>query len=85
MSNGSALMLTLCYMLQVSNGLMNRVSQANSNYNKDMEMRPRVSPFFELSLDNRAVLHEIDTMNFFKLRGNLLLPIHQAKHPPVLT
>ena len=55
--------------MQVSNSLVNRVSSANKNYSKEMEMRPRISPYFELSLDNRPVLHEIDTMNFFKVRG----------------
>ncbi|XP_067943550.1 E3 ubiquitin-protein ligase TRIM9-like [Watersipora subatra] len=55
--------------IQVSNSLVSRVSAANKNYHKEMEMRPRVSPYFELSLDNRPTLHEIDTMNFFKMRA----------------
>ena len=58
---------------------MRRVSQANSDYNKEMEMRPRVSPFFELSLDNRPVLHEIGTMNFFRMRGKIVVnPLRPA-------
>lgn len=64
------------YPLQVSNSLVNRVSTANKNYHKEMEMRPRISPYFELSLDNRPVIHEIETMNFFKMRGSYLLLIH---------
>ncbi|XP_070180579.1 E3 ubiquitin-protein ligase TRIM9-like [Littorina saxatilis] len=55
--------------LQVSPGLINRVSMADINFNKEMELAPRVSPEFELTLDNTPCIHTIQNMNFFQMKG----------------
>ncbi|XP_071162888.1 E3 ubiquitin-protein ligase TRIM9-like isoform X1 [Mytilus edulis] len=55
--------------LQVSNGLLSRVNMANQNFNKDIELVPRVSPEFELTLDSTPVQHSIQTMNFFQMKA----------------
>lgn len=36
---------------------------------KEIKLIPRVSPEFELSLDNSPVIHAIQTMNFFQMKG----------------
>ncbi|KAK7485027.1 hypothetical protein BaRGS_00023805, partial [Batillaria attramentaria] len=54
--------------LQVSPGLINRVSMADINFNKEMELAPRVSPEFELTLDNTPCIHTIENMNFFQMK-----------------
>jgi hypothetical protein len=61
---------------QVSNGLLGRVTQANQNFNKEIELKPRVSPEFELTLDSTPAQHSIQTMNFFQMKGqwNIILP-----------
>ncbi|XP_067681713.1 E3 ubiquitin-protein ligase TRIM9-like [Haliotis asinina] len=55
--------------LQVSNGLIERVAAADTNFNKEMELAPRVSPEFELTLDNTPVLHAVQTLNFFQMKA----------------
>lgn len=37
-----------------------------------MELAPRVSPEFELTLDNTTILHAIETLNFFQMKGQSL-------------
>ncbi|XP_033734829.1 E3 ubiquitin-protein ligase TRIM9-like isoform X1 [Pecten maximus] len=60
--------------LQVSSGLLSRVSVADQNFNKEMEFVPRISPEFELTLDNKSVLHAIQTMNFFQMKEGVVAP-----------
>lgn len=55
--------------LQVSPGLINRVSTADINFNKEMELAPRISPEFELTLDNTPCIHTLENMNFFQMKG----------------
>ncbi|XP_041353036.1 E3 ubiquitin-protein ligase TRIM9-like isoform X2 [Gigantopelta aegis] len=55
--------------LQVSSGLIERVSHAQANFYKEMELAPRVSPEFELTLDNSPVIQAIQTMNFFQMKA----------------
>ncbi|KAL8608862.1 hypothetical protein ACOMHN_052180 [Nucella lapillus] len=55
--------------LQVSPGLINRVSMADINFNKEMELAPRISPEFEMTLDNTPCIHTIQNMNFFQMKG----------------
>ena len=54
----------------MSHALLNRVGSVETGFNKDMEMEPRVPHEFELNLDNHAVLHAINTLNFFQMKGN---------------
>lgn len=49
--------------------MINRVSLADINFNKEMELAPRVSPEFELTLDNTPCIHTIENMNFFQMKG----------------
>lgn len=53
----------------MSSGLISRVSTADQNFNKDMELTPRVATEFDLTLDSSPALHAIQTMNFFQLKG----------------
>ena len=55
--------------VQVSSGLVSRVATADENFNKEMELAPRVSPEFELTLDNTPAVHAIQSMSFFHLKG----------------
>ncbi|KAK3754720.1 hypothetical protein RRG08_053190 [Elysia crispata] len=55
--------------LQVSAGLVSRVATADANFNKEMELAPRVSPEFELTIDNTAAIHAIENMSFFQMKG----------------
>lgn len=57
----------LCF--QISSSLVNRVAAVDANFNKEMELAPRVSPEFELTLDNTSVMHAVETMNFFQMKG----------------
>ncbi len=59
--------------MQVSSPLISRVSGIDVSFNKEMELEPRVSPDFELSLDNNSVLHSIQTLNFFQMKGELII------------
>ena len=34
-----------------------------------MELEARVSPEFELTLDNTPVLHAVNTLSFFQMKG----------------
>lgn len=65
-----------CCVFQVSSGLLSRVAVADQNFNKEMEFVPRISPEFELTLDNKSVLHAIQTMNFFQMKGIAIFVIH---------
>ncbi|XP_076463870.1 E3 ubiquitin-protein ligase TRIM9-like [Babylonia areolata] len=60
--------------LQVSPGLINRVSMADINFNKEMELAPRVSPEFELTVDNTPCLHAVRSMNFFQMKDGIIAP-----------
>ncbi|XP_052770156.1 E3 ubiquitin-protein ligase TRIM9-like isoform X3 [Mya arenaria] len=55
--------------LQISSSLLNRVSAVDQNFFKEIELVPRVSPEFELTLDNSPVLHAVQTMNFFQMKA----------------
>ncbi|XP_061173989.1 E3 ubiquitin-protein ligase TRIM9-like isoform X2 [Saccostrea echinata] len=55
--------------LQVSSGLISRVSTADQNFNKDMELTPRIATEIDLTLDTGPTLHAIQTMNFFQLKA----------------
>nr|XP_011442473.2 E3 ubiquitin-protein ligase TRIM9 isoform X4 [Crassostrea gigas] len=55
--------------LQVSSSLISRVSTADQNFNKDMELTPRIATEFDLTLDSGPALHAIQTMNFFQLKA----------------
>ena len=54
----------------MSHGLLCRVNTVESGFNKDMELEPRTPHEFELNLDNHSVLHAINTLNFFQMKGN---------------
>ena len=41
----------------------------DQNFFKEMDLIPRVSPEFELTLDTEPVIHSIQTMNFFQMKG----------------
>ena len=60
-------------IFQVSSGLIGRVTHVDQSFNREMELIPRVSPEFELTLDNKSVLHAIETMNFFQMKGTAAL------------
>lgn len=55
--------------LQISGALINRVSSADENFNKEMELTPRISPEFELAFDNESILHAIQTMDFYQMKA----------------
>ncbi|XP_052272282.1 E3 ubiquitin-protein ligase TRIM9-like isoform X3 [Dreissena polymorpha] len=55
--------------LQISSSLLNRVSLVDQHFFKEIGLIPRVSPEFELTLDNSSVLHAIQTMNFFQMKA----------------
>ncbi|XP_062621422.1 E3 ubiquitin-protein ligase TRIM9-like isoform X2 [Saccostrea cucullata] len=55
--------------LQVSSGLISRVSTADQNFNKDMELTPRIATEIDLTLDTGPTLHAIQSMNFFQLKA----------------
>lgn len=57
------------HLFQVSSSLISRVSTADQNFNKDMELTPRIATEFDLTLDSGPALHAIQTMNFFQLKG----------------
>ena len=59
--------------LQVSPALLNRVRHMEQTFTKLMQMEPRISADFELSLDNHAALHSIQRLNFFQMKSNTLL------------
>ena len=44
----------------------------DQNFYKEMELIPRVSPEFELTLDTSQVLHSIETMSFFQMKGKFV-------------
>ena len=56
---------------QVSSPLVSRVATVEKCFNKEMELEPRVSPDFELSLDDHSVLRAIQTLNFFQMKGKI--------------
>ncbi|GFO48742.1 E3 ubiquitin-protein ligase trim9-like protein [Plakobranchus ocellatus] len=58
--------------LQVSAGLVSRVATADANFNKEMELAPRVSPEFELTIDNTQAIHAIESMSFFQMKASWL-------------
>ncbi|XP_005099658.1 E3 ubiquitin-protein ligase TRIM9 isoform X1 [Aplysia californica] len=60
--------------LQVSSGLVSRVATADANFNKEMELAPRVSPEFELTLDNTPAIHAIQNMSFFQMKDGIIAP-----------
>ncbi|KAK6183695.1 hypothetical protein SNE40_011124 [Patella caerulea] len=60
--------------LQISTGLIARVAQADCNFNKEMELAPRVSPEFELTLDNTPSIRSIENMNFFQMKDGIIAP-----------
>ncbi|CAG5114887.1 unnamed protein product, partial [Candidula unifasciata] len=53
----------------VSPGLISRVATADQNFNKEMELAPRVSPEFELTLDNKPAIRAIENMSFFQMKA----------------
>lgn len=55
--------------LQISGALINRVSTADENFNKEMELKSRISPEFELAFDNESILHAIQTMDFYQMKA----------------
>ena len=58
-------------VFQISSSLLNRVAGVDQNFFKEMDLIPRVSPEFELTLDTATVVHSIQTMNFFQMKGKL--------------
>ena len=48
------------------------MSAVDQNFFKEIELVPRVSPEFELTLDNTPVVHAIQTMNFFQMKGEIV-------------
>lgn len=58
-----------CFYFQVSSSLLNRVSTAEKCFNKEMELEPRVSADFELTLDDHSVLRAVQMLNFFQMKG----------------
>ena len=73
------LMLYWLCLLKVSGPLISRVENVGQLFNKEMEMEPRVSHEFELSLDSDSVLHTVQTLNFFQMKGEKSLE-HTFKH-----
>ena len=59
------------FLLQISNSLLSRVATVDQNFYKEMDLIPRVSPEFELTLDTSPVIHSIQTMNFFQMKGKI--------------
>jgi hypothetical protein len=55
--------------LQVAGPLITRVSNADLTFNKEMELEARITPDFEWTLDNGHVMHTINTLNFFQMKG----------------
>ena len=45
------------------------MATVDQNFFKEMDLIPRVSPEFELTLDTSPVIHSIQTMNFFQMKG----------------
>ena len=59
------------FLMQISNSLLSRVATVDQNFYKEMDLIPRVSPEFELTLDTSPVIHSIQTMNFFQMKGKI--------------
>ncbi|XP_029643097.1 E3 ubiquitin-protein ligase TRIM9-like [Octopus sinensis] len=55
--------------LQISNALINRVSTADENFNREIELTARVSPKFELGFDNEHILQSIENMDFYEMKA----------------
>ena len=53
----------------MSNSLLSRVATVDQNFYKEMDLIPRVSPEFDLTLETSPVIHSIQTMNFFQMKG----------------
>ncbi|XP_056020543.1 E3 ubiquitin-protein ligase TRIM9-like [Ostrea edulis] len=70
--------------LQVSSGLISRVSTADQNFNKDMELTPRIATDIDLNLDSGPALHAIQTMNFFQLKVAWFSLDPLSAHPDIL-
>ena len=70
-------------VFQISSSLLNRVANVDQNFYKDMDLIPRVSPEFELTLDTAPVVHSIQTMNFFQMKGKLYVIVCVLIYVPV--
>ena len=72
LNNFSGYVMFFFLILQVSHSLLNRVQNLDLSFNKEMGMEPQVSPEFDLTLDNTSVMHSIQTLNFFQMKGKKL-------------
>ncbi|CAI9729935.1 E3 ubiquitin-protein ligase TRIM9-like isoform X2 [Octopus vulgaris] len=55
--------------VEISNALINRVSTADENFNREIELTARVSPKFELGFDNEHILQSIENMDFYEMKA----------------
>ncbi|CAG2106729.1 unnamed protein product, partial [Medioppia subpectinata] len=59
--------------LQIGSSLINRVSNVEMTWHKDMNTSPWVSPEFDLTLDCQPVLMAIEQLNFSQMKLNGLI------------
>ena len=51
--------------------LINRVSNVDVNWHREITAAPRIVSDFELTLDDKAVLRAIDQLNFIQMKCKL--------------
>jgi len=49
--------------------LIRRVTQVDTRFIKELEFEPRVAAEFDFQIDSDAVLHAINDLDFFELKG----------------
>lgn len=67
--------------VQVGSMLINRVTNTDHSWHKEW-IAPRVSPHFDLTLDDKSVLRAIEQLNFIQMKrksGDRNLDIHIFK------
>ncbi|CAH1970199.1 unnamed protein product [Acanthoscelides obtectus] len=60
--------------LQVGSMLINRVASTDHSWHKEWSA-PRVSPHFDLTLDDKSVLRAIDQLNFIQMKRKFISPL----------
>lgn len=69
------ILITHCFSLQVGAMLINRVANTDLSWHKEWTA-PRVSPHFDLTLDEKSVLRAIDQLNFIQMKRKQILLLY---------
>jgi hypothetical protein len=63
----------ILFVLQIGSMLIARAANADLTWHKDISSAPRVSPEFDLTLDDKAVLRTVEQLNFIQMKRKYLI------------